>query len=436
MRETLLKSGSWLRRLEAEPFTSAARSIRASAWTKLPVTVFRNTSAEDYVILITVSVDASFHREIRKALEDHFRFDTGWQLPYNDTARLRNAAADDKYILIIDFSDPERALPLARAVDGRPEFATIAIGGGATRDDLLQLMQAGIHDVLPPDSPGEIRQAARRALSKLSSLEELLGEVYAFVPAKPGCGATTIATNATAAAARLTDEPALLLDFDIRLGVTSFLLKADGNYTIVDALLQSDRLDRDLWAGLVSKCDNMHLVGSGPVDFSRPVPPERFAEVLRFAVETYSMVAVDLPGTMEQYEAETLLRAKRIFLVCTPDIGALHVARRKSTWFRDLGLSDKVAVVLNCAERRNALAIAEIERIIQMPIRYLVPAGNAEITRAVQKGKAVEGSSSLARQIEKIASDMVVRPLAKKPNPMRRFVEYFSVSAARDGGAI
>jgi Flp pilus assembly CpaE family ATPase len=166
------------------------------------------------------------------------------------------------------------------------------------------------------------------------------------------------------------------------------------------------------------------------------VPPERFAEVLRFAVETYSMVAVDLPGTMEQYEAETLLRAKRIFLVCTPDIGALHVARRKSTWFRDLGLSDKVAVVLNCAERRNALAIAEIERIIQMPIRYLVPAGNAEITRAVQKGKAVEGSSSLARQIEKIASDMVVRPLAKKPNPMRRFVEYFSVSAARDGGAI
>jgi hypothetical protein len=85
-------------------------------------------------------------------------------------------------------------------------------------------------------------------------------------------------------------------------------------------------------------------------------------------------------------------------------------------------------------ERRNGMGVADIERVIQMPVRYLVPAGAAEIARAVQKGVAVEGSSALAKQIGKIAADMVAaRPLVKRPHPVRRFIEFFSVSAARDG---
>jgi len=388
----------------------------------------------DSLILISVAKDARFHREAREALAGYFHFDAIWQIGYHDTARLLGASREEKYILVIDFADPPKALEVARLVAGRAEFASMAIGGGGSRDELLELMQAGICDVTPHDDRSGIRQAASRALSKLTSVEEIFGDVCAFVPAKPGCGATTMAVYASAAAARLTSEPTLLLDFDIRLGVTSFLLKAGGNHTIVDALQQSDCLDFDLWSSLVTQCGNLHLVGSGPMDFSRPIPVERFAEVLRFASQKYSLVSIDLPGTMEDHEVQTLMQAKRIFLVCTPDIGALHVARRKSTWLRDLGLADNVSVILNCMERRNGMGVADIERVIQMPVRYLVPAGAAEIARAVQKGVAVEGTSALAKQIGKIAADMVAaRPLVKRPHPVRRFIEFFSVSAARDG---
>jgi Flp pilus assembly CpaE family ATPase len=156
-------------------------------------------------------------------------------------------------------------------------------------------------------------------------------------------------------------------------------------------------------------------------------------ELLDFAVRRYSVVSVDLPGTMEDHECDVLLRAKRIFLVCTPEIGALHVARRKSTWLRDLRLSDKVSVVLNCVERRTGFSVADIERIIQLPVSYLLPASAVEIARAVQKGAVIEGSSPLAKQIATIAADMVAaRPEAKKLTPVRRFVEYFSVSPARE----
>jgi hypothetical protein len=54
------------------------------------------------------------------------------------------------------------------------------------------------------------------------------------------------------------------------------------------------------------------------------------------------------------------------------------------------------------------------------------------VAKAVQNGSVIEGSSSLAKQIARIAGDMVtIRPSGKKSSPMRRFVEYFSVSAAR-----
>lgn len=384
-------------------------------------------------VLVTVSSKDNFGREVAEALDLRFRFDAVWHLGYDEVVRLREPEFQGKCLVLIDFSDAALGLGAARAVDGRSQFASIAVGAGKTRDELLQLMQAGVREVLPKFSRQEVLGAAHRAVAKLTSAAERLGEVYAFLPAKPGCGATTMATNATAAAARLMNEPPLLLDFDIRLGVTSFLLKAEGTHTIVDALQQADCLDDHLWASLVSERGNLHVLGSGPVDFSRPVSAGRFSELLDFAERKYSLIVTDLPGTMEDHERETLLRATQVFLVCTTDIGALHVARSKSNWLRDSGLGSNVSVILNCAQRRNTLPVAAVERIIQMPVRYLVPAGANEISRAVQAGATIHGSSPLAREIGRIAADMVAsRPLAKKPNPVRRFVEYFSISAARD----
>ncbi|MGP0073008.1 MAG: CpaE family protein [Bryobacteraceae bacterium] len=385
------------------------------------------------MILATVSPDPDFHKDVRASLDGHLRFESAWDLNFEDANRLRGIAPEQPCILVIDFADLLHAMPVARSVDGRAHIVVIAVKGGGSREELLQLMQAGVREVLPEFTDREIRQAAARAASTLATSGETMADLYAFMPAKPGCGGTTVATYATAQAAQRTDEPTLLLDFDIRLGVTSFLLKAEGAHTIVDALLQADRLDADLWSSLVSQIRNLHLLGSGPMDFSRHVTTERFMELLDFALRRYSLITVDLPGTMEDQECETLLRAKRIYLVCTPDIGALHVARRKASWLKDLRLTDKVSVVLNCIERRSTLSVDDLQRIIQLPVRHLLPAAAAEISRAVQKGAVLEASSGLGKHIACIAAEMTAdRRSIKKPSPVRRFVEYFSVSAARD----
>lgn len=383
--------------------------------------------------LATVSADAGFRRDVRVALDGRIHFETAMDLGYEESARLRSLPNDEKCIVIIDFADHARALPAARAVEGRSQSAAIAVGGGGSRDELLELMQVGIRDVVSQFSYREVWQAANRAASNLACAGQSLADLYSFVPAKPGCGATTLATNATAVAAALAEEPTLLLDFDLRLGVTSFLLKAEGGHTIVDALAQAGRLDRDLWSTLVSQIGNLHLLGSGPVDFSRPIPTDCFTELLSYAMRQYSVVAVDLPGAMEDHECEALMRSKKIFLVCTPDIGALHVARRKVSWLSDLHLTSRVSLLLNCVGRRNTLSVGDIERIVQLPVSHLIPESAKEVTRAAQDGTLIEGSSALAKQIAKIAAEMTGgRRAAKKSNAVRRFVEYFSISAARE----
>jgi pilus assembly protein CpaE len=383
------------------------------------------------MLLATVSSDLGFDRDVRAALDGRLRFEGAWDLTYEDAARLRSLAPEEKCILVVDFEDPARALPVVRSVDGRPQIATIAVGGGGTREELLQLMQCGVRDVLPSFSYREILEAVNRAAASLAGAGELMADLAVFVPAKPGCGATTLATYATAMAASLSSEPALLLDFDIRLGVTSFLLKSEGAHTIVDALVAANRLDKDLWETLVAQHGNLHLLGSGPVDFSRPFPNERFTELLDFAMRQYSLVSVDLPGSMEDFENETLLRAKHIYLVSSADIGALHLARRKAAWLQDLRLTDRVSLILNSMERRSALSVADIERIIQLPVRHLLPSAAKELARAAQAGAVLDGSSPLGKQIASIASEMAPSRPPKKKNPVRRFVDYFSVSAAR-----
>jgi pilus assembly protein CpaE len=384
------------------------------------------------MILATVSSDPAFHGDVRAVLDSRFGFDAVWDLGYDDAARLHGVKSDGKCLNIVDFADEGRAMPLARSLSGRPQVATIAVNGGGSRDELLVLMQAGIRDVLPHFDSRELFVAANRALAGLGTAGEILADLYAFVPAKPGCGATTVATNAAGMVSSMTDEPTLLLDFDIRLGVTTFLLKAGGALNIVDALRQAKRLDRDMWSSLVSHVRNLHLLGSGAGDFSQIFAAEDFRDLLDFAVRQYSVVTVDLPGSMEDFECEVLLRSKRILLVCTPDIGALHVARRKSQWFRDLRITDKVSVVLNCVERRTTLSVKDVEKIVQLPVHYMLPTASRDVSKAIQKGDFLDPACDLGRQITAIAEGMLpTKSTPTKSSPIRRFVEYFSVSPAR-----
>lgn len=339
-------------------------------------------------------------------------------------------------VLFLDFQDFASGVRITQAVKHIAVPPTIvALNIGNTREELLTLMQAGINEVLDTPLSGSEALAILQRLSRPASLGPVTpaasGEVYAFLPAKAGSGATTISTYCAAALARLSGAHTLLLDFDIRLGVTSFLLKVNSNFSVMDALEQVSWLDDDLWAKLIFERGLLHILGSAPSEVERTVPAGSFEALIAYAKQRYGALCIDLPGTMNPHEAATLRQSSEIFLVCTPDVTCLHMARKRVDLLDSMHLLDRVSVIVNRIDRRNSISVRNVEEILGRPVRFSIPSDEKTIAKAVQEGIAVEGSSAISRSLETLARSLRTNPQHRPGVRSRTFVEYFSLSWAR-----
>ena len=215
--------------------------------------------------------------------------------------------------------------------------------------------------------------------------------------------------------------------------MTSFLFKLHSQNSVLDALSLSERLEDTLWDQLVSQREGLDVLGSAPIEFDRHVSDAGAGAVLDFALGKYPIVCVDLPGEMRPHEIEALHRSKEIFLVCTSEVGTLHMAKRKAEMLYALGINGRVSVILNRAQSRGSMVIRDIEEVLGLPVKFALPSAEAEIMAATQKAVALEGNSPIARQMEQIARRMAGE-LETTPSKTRArgFLEFFSVTPIRD----
>ena len=391
------------------------------------------------MIAAIVSPDEQIREHIEASLPACSHTDQLWTMttypPPSAVAELERES--HRCVLFLDFRHREPALRIAHEIDrDHPRIAVVAVNAGTTVCELSPLMQAGVREVLPdPFTCADIAGVLNRITAGADpERPRTHGEVFAFVPAKPGCGATTLATHTAAAAARISGRPTLLIDFDLTLGITSFLLKQSGSHSVSDALMHSDHLDDDLWANLICERGNLHVLGSAPTGFTRRYSAAGCRRVLEFARERYDAVFVDVGGTFDDQESAAAEMASEIFLVTTPDMGGLHLGRRKSDHYGSLGYGGRLRILLNRLDRKRVLAIGDIEKILQAPVAFSLNSDEEVVAAAAQEGADVDPRSTLGQQIEAFARKLtrtVSTESAVQPRRMRRFVEYFSMSSAR-----
>lgn len=392
------------------------------------------------VAVAIISPNADMQETLGRALENHPNVGELWTLAaYPSGEQLHQLSDASSCVAFLDYSDPVQARTVAAALDrSHGNLVTVACHPRPNVLDLLELMQLGIRAVV--EDPGnqlhvwDVFDRSRRKLTKGDS-EDGIAPLYAFLPARPGSGATTVAVHATAAAARLGNQRTLLIDFDLRLGLTSFLLKLHGERSVMDALALSPQLDDTLWESLVNRRGRLDILGSAPVDFSRERNEVHTGELLRFVRQRYTAVCADLPGELREHEVETLRQAQEIFLVCTPEIANLHMTRRKAEALKVLGVYSHVSVLVNRVHSKNMqVTVQQIEDILQLPVRLTLPAADEEIAAATRDAVTLEGSSAFAERVEKLGRCMIVEgippePEAKRP---RSFIDFFSVSQIRE----
>ncbi len=312
-----------------------------------------------------------------------------------------------------------------------PGLPAVAFGRHAGPEVLLELMKAGVRDFLSvPFQTDKLRDLAARLegyLAKTPLSLSASGVVYTFLPAKPGVGTSTLALNISVALARQPGQKVLLADFDLNSGLIAFMLKVSGPHSVVDAAMRAEDLDEHLWPQIVHQRQNLHLLPAGRPEPGVRISPDQVRRLVDFARRQYSVICVDVSGNLERYSLRLMEESRRIFLVTTPEIPPLHLARERRNFLREVDLGDRVQVLVNRWHKRCAITMKQIEDLLESTVFEVFPNSYQEVHEALVAARPVEERSELGRKCAAFAENLL-RPAMESEKSRKRFLETFAVS--------
>ncbi len=346
---------------------------------------------------------------------------------------LRFLRAHAPQVIFVSTESTPKAMEIAREVEkNTPGVQIVAVSRFVDPQILLEVMRAGIREFasLPFD-----RQALVEALSRIRDAVqarppaiEATHQVFSFLPSKAGVGTSTLALNAAVAMSRVPDSSVLLSDFDLNSGMVRFMLKLDTAYCVTDAAEHALEMDESLWPTMVTSIDKLDVLHAGKLNPDLRIEPTQIRHLMEFMRRNYSALCFDMSGNLERYSLEIMHESKRIFLVCTPEIPSLHLAREKYMYLKQLDLGDRVAVLLNRQPKRSVITPQQIEQLLGVPIYMTFPNDYQGVQRAMTAGRWVDASSDLGHQFTSLAQSMLeAKAAAAAPEPKKRFIEFFSV---------
>lgn len=388
---------------------------------------------------VIISPDKDLGDRLEKVLYEVGRFGIVQRLDHHpneaDLSRFLRVHAPEVIFLGVD-SVPD-AQRLVTAIESHVAgLQVVAVSRVCDPKVLLELMRCGIREFLsvPFDTSAVCLAVDRVAqqLQKRPALVDRTNSVYSFLPAKAGVGTSILAVNTAAAFAREAGQRTLLADFDLNSGITRFLLNIENERSILNAAELSSQLDEGIWSQVVATFGQLDVIHSGGMNPAHRFEPAQLHQLLEFARRTYKVVCLDLSGNMERYSIDLMNESKRIFLVTTQEIPALHLAREKAAYLNSLELGDRVSVVLNRCQKRGGVPEDRIEGVLGVPVQATIPNDYAGVMRALTAGKFIEPGSDLGKKIAAFAEKFSDKPKAID-STKKRFIEYFSVAPARFG---
>lgn len=353
-----------------------------------------------------------------------------------ELTRILRAAAPE--ILFISTESMSRTADLVRQVETNASgIQIVAINRTSDPEILLDAMRAGIREFLAlPFHRQNIHEAITRVSEQLEKRPPTFQSsdlVYSFLPSKAGVGTSTIALNVAVAMSRLAETNVMLSDFDLNSGMMRFMLKLDNTYSVADAAEHSMEMDEALWPQLVTSIGNMDVLHAGKLNPNFRIEATQIRHLIDFMRRNYRALCFDLSGNLEKYSFEIMHESKRVFLVCTPEIPSLHLAREKYAFLKTLDLEDCVSVLVNRVAKRPVITPEQIEQILGLPVFMTFPNDYQGVHRALTAGRCVDPTSELGRCFTHLGQALVEKKqqATATAEHKKRFIEYFSIVPSR-----
>jgi pilus assembly protein CpaE len=329
--------------------------------------------------------------------------------PSVQTLEIRARQTKPDVILLDLASDLDRACELTRALaslDLRVHVVGLHVRNDS--DAILRSLRSGASEFLYAPFDAQTQNDAVSRLHRLLQPERTEqadpGTVVAFTSAKPGSGASTLAAQAAFALRRATSQRVLLADFDLMGGVISFYLKLNHGKSLLDVLQAAERLNEGGWSSSVASADGVDILAAPDTPYAGAIDAARLHAVLEHARLNYDWVVIDLPVVFQRLSLMTISESDRAFLVSTPELPSLHLARKAVNLLDHLGFpKERFQIVMNRIDRRDEIAGSDIERLFNCSIDARIPNDYFSLHRAVTLGQPVDGHSELGKAVESLA---------------------------------
>lgn len=320
-----------------------------------------------------------------------------------DLAAARGQDMLPHIVLVDDELDGAGPAPLIGQLAGRlPGAVILAFVPASDMDLARRVVLAGARSFLTkPLNPEELVAALRQVLATRQGRRAgastegapALGRTVVFCAPKGGTGRTTLAVNTAVLLHQVTHQSVVLVDADYAAPAVDVALNLPGQRTVADLLPKMAQLDRELVDYAVPE----HLSGIRALlapppgelaaDQGNPIPLPQVQQTLVWLKRMFSWVVVDLGLPLGETGFGYLDGADRIVMTVLPEMVGLRNTRLMLDQLEGRGYGEaKVWLVLNRANLRGGVSVADIEERLRINVAHRFPDDQALATYSINRG--------------------------------------------------
>lgn len=294
----------------------------------------------------------------------------------DDVPKLLDAAYE-AIIIELD-SNSEHALDLVECICSSGTATVMVYSETADAEMLVRCMRVGAREflTLPVTSTtiveALVRASVRRPLTPNS--KKVGGKQFLFLGAKGGVGTTTIASNFALMLSRESGQSTCLIDLNLPLGDAALLLGIKAQYSIVNALQNSARLDANFLSTLLTKHSSGLFVLAAPDGYTdTQISPEAITRLLTIARQNFTYVVVDAGSRFDPGQSALVKESAAVYLVTQVGISELRNSNRLVSELLSSRAANIEIVLNRYAPRTLGIDEESLAKALTMPAKWKIP---------------------------------------------------------------
>lgn len=221
-----------------------------------------------------------------------------------------------------------------------------------------------------------------------------LGRVCAFMGAKGGAGASTLAQNVAWRMGQDRKGPVMLADLDLQFGTAALNLNLTPSPGFSEQAMDPDRLDEALLErSLIQKGKYLHVLpASGRMQEIDAPSPAAVEKLLDLARQTFPFVVLDLPHLQSPWMKAALAAVDDLVIVAGPDLASLRNSKCLLDIFRAARPNDPAPrLVLNHVgiAKRGGVSPADFASALEVEIKSQVAFDPQTFAKAEGVGRLI-----------------------------------------------